>query len=82
MSLEDCLYYNELNEYSFAIDYLDMLEYTIDAYMCGKLSNNLSNGADTIKPEMIDFDAIRWFKGEISTQELYCSYREFFVRAN
>lgn len=81
MLIEECYYYSELADYNFSEDYIEMMEYTVQAYKDGKIDENL-NIADmtSLKMEMVDLDAIRWYNGDITTEELFNLYKEFYMR--
>jgi len=83
MFLEQCFFYEELNDYPFPIDYLDMMEYTIKSFDEGLINENLQIvNPGCIDMSMIDLDAIRWKKGELSTKQLYDNFKKFYMRAN
>ena len=75
--------YSELQEYSFAEDYLEMIEYSIQAHKDGLVLDDYSI-PDASKVDMgkIDLDAVRWYKGDLTTEELYAAYRKYYMRAD
>lgn len=83
MNKEETYRYSELQEYNFSDDYIEMIEYTIDAYNNGLILEDLSiPDKNAVKMEMIDLDAVRWHKGDITTDELYEAFRKYYMRAD
>ena len=60
-----------------------MIEYSVQAYKDELILEDYSI-PDTSKVDMgmIDLDAVRWYKGDLTADELYEQYRRFYMRAN
>ena len=84
MYIEQCKFYEELEEYSFAPDYYDIMEYSIKAYNEGKIKNYYGKltviDHAALNMSLLDLDAARWFLGQIDTESLYQLYRRYYCR--
>ena len=75
--------YSELEEYNFSEDYIEMIEYSIQAYKDELVLEDLSiPDMSKVDMGMIDLDAVRWYKGDLTTEELYEAYRKYYMRAD
>ena len=81
MLIEQCFYYPELQQFGFNDDYIEMMEYTIGAYNDGLIKEDLTiKDTTSLKMELVDLDAIRWFNGTLTTKDLYENYKLYFLR--
>lgn len=83
--LEAHLNFEELLDCDFPDDYLESLEYTIQAYNDGKIVYSEGDykllDMSSLDMTLIDLVAVRWNNGDISTSELKERFKTFYMRA-
>lgn len=75
--------YSELQEYNFTDDYIEMIEYSIQAYKDGLILEDYSiPNTSKVDMALLDLDAVRWYKGDLTTEDLYEAFKKFYIRAD